>query len=196
MITEPEASLALPRPRQTSGQVNRQAGFTLLEILLVIVMIALTSAMVVPSISNVSQGSVSEESKRLRLIMRLAMEESQLSGVPLRWLATEKGWSFEAYGEDGEWLAFDEPPLTPYRLPQGVRISQVEQAGDFFLDMGEQKDAEEDAIVGMVLLLPDGTTSQSNILLEGEGNGQGGSAESGHLQIRPGPAGIRLQSQP
>ncbi|MDX8384429.1 MAG: type II secretion system protein [Ghiorsea sp.] len=187
-MTPHQAKQALP--------THDQAGFTLLEILLVIVMIAVTSAMVVPSISNVSQGSVSEEAKRLRLIMRLAMEESQLSGLPLRWLATEKNWSFEVYDASGEWLTFDEPPLTAYQLPQGVRISQVEQAGDFFLDMGDKSDAQADVIVGMVLLLPDGTTSQSNIQLEGEANGQTKGAEIGRLQIRPGPAGIRLQPSP
>jgi len=168
-----------------------QAGFTLLEILLVIVMIALTSAMVVPSISSVGQGSVADESKRLRLIMRLAMEESQLSGMPMRWLARKNSWSFEVYEASGKWIAFDEPPLTTYQLPRGVSIAEISQAGDFSLDMESEQGRLDDAepIVGMVLLLPDGTTSQSNIKLIGEGD----AGESGHLEIRPGPAGIRLK---
>ncbi|MDQ6988632.1 MAG: prepilin-type N-terminal cleavage/methylation domain-containing protein [Mariprofundaceae bacterium] len=172
---------------------HAESGFTLLEILLVIVIVAVTAAMVVPSISLVGMGSVQDEAKRLRLTMRLAMEESQLSGQPLRWLATEHTWSFEVFSlDDGKWSAFEEPPLSTYQLPQGVRIMSVQQAGDFALDMVVEREGADDApIVGMVLLLPDGTTSQSNVRLEGEGDGDD---EVRQLQIRPGPAGIRLKA--
>jgi type II secretion system protein H len=172
---------------------SAQAGFTLLEILLVIVMLAVTSAMVVPSLSLVSQGSVEDEAKRLRLVMSFAMEESQLSGVPLRWLAKKQSWSFESL-EQGEeasvWQAFAEAPLNLYDLPEGVNISDVVQAGEFSIDM-EKDDREdkrdEEPVIGMVLFLPDGATSQSNIHLAGEED------EIAILEIRPGPRGIRLK---
>ncbi|MDX8388428.1 MAG: type II secretion system protein [Ghiorsea sp.] len=186
---------------------NAQAGFTLLEILLVIVMIAITSAMIVPSISLVSQGSVEDEAQRLRSVIRYAMEESQLSGMPLRWLATKDGWFFESLEQTNgtqtegkrvvgiktegkaEWLAYESPPLETYSLPENVSIESVRQASDFILNM-EVKSAENGkeavVVIGMVLLLPDGTTSQSDIHLISEDAKQ-------VLEVRPGPAGVKFK---
>ncbi len=172
----------------------KQSGFTLLEILLVIVIIAVTAAMIVPSISSVGLGSVADESKRLRLVLRLAMDETQLSGQPLRWLATTDGWSFEVFdGQTGEWSSFQEEPLNAYTLPAGVRIMDVNQAADFALDMQLEvsDDADAKPVIGLVLLLPDGTTSQSNIRLVGEADNDAGLV--GQLEVRPGPSGIRLK---
>ncbi len=157
-----------------------------------IVMIAVLSAMVVPSVSNISNGSVADESNRLKLIMRLAAEETQLSGVPLRWLATKDGWSFESLEqvEGGfAWFAYDVPPLAKYALPAGILIEAVDQAGEFSLDMevkAPEREEEAEVIIGLVMFLPDGTVSQSNIKLSGE------AGDSKVLEVRPGPAGIRL----
>ncbi len=162
-------------------------------------MIAVTSAMVVPSLSSVSQGSVGDEAKRLRLVMSFALEEAQLSGMPLRWLASQDGWRFESWVETKKgtsWQPFSEPPLEPYQLPDGVVISNVEQAGSFSFEalMKQNSDKKVDvrdeqaAVIGMALLLPDGTTSQSNVTLTDETQ-----TETSVVLIRPGPAGIRLK---
>jgi hypothetical protein len=155
-------------------------------------MIAITSAMIVPSISIVSQGSIEDESNRLRLVMRYALEESQLTGIPLRWLATKDGWYFEALeqGEtNAEWLAYEDAPIKTYILPVNITIEAVQQASDFTLNM-EVKPVENGeqpiVIIGMVLLLPDGTTSQSDIRMTGEDTVK-------VLEIRPGPAGIKFK---
>ncbi len=193
-----------------------QEGFTLLEILLVIVMIAVTAAMVVPSISNISQGEIKEESNRLRLVLSYALEEAQLSGNPIRWRATKDGWSFETYIEDRKqnqqnnsqnnqnrlpdlnkkmmWQALGEPPLEEYLLPQGIIITQVEQAGEFFADALLEDDIGLDErgkepTIGMLLLLPDGTTSLTNVSLQDEDE------NISVLEVRPGPAGIRLKKE-
>lgn len=155
-------------------------------------MIAVLSAMVVPSISNISNGSVENESNRLKLVMRLAMEETQLSGVPLRWLATKHGWAFEFLEpvEGGHaWLAYEAKPLESYELPAGIFIESVDQAGEFSLEMDvkvSEHEEEAEPMIGLVMFLPDGTLSQSNIKLSGKDDA------SQVLEIRPGPAGIRL----
>jgi len=161
-------------------------------------MIAITSAMIVPSIFNASDGSVEEESDRLRIVLRLAMEESQLSGVPIQWLATKNGWSFEMLEQTKDGLkrvAYEIRPFQAYVLPADIHIEAVEQVSDFNLDMKAKKKNdksggdEEEPVIGMVLFLPDGTTSQSNIRIVGEQD----DSVSGVLQVRPGPGGIRLQ---
>ena len=185
-------------------KTRSQAGFTLLEILLVIVMIAVTSAMIVPSI-QISGASVMDETKRLRAVMRYAMEESQLSGVPIRWSGTKRGWHFEYLEktkDSFQWLPFEDAPVETYALADGIVIVDVEQAGEFTLDIpqklkekntsqenkaGKTK-KEAEPVIGTVLLLPDGTTSQSNIKLTDEDD----EAMQATLEVRPGPAGIKI----
>jgi len=182
-------------------QQQTQAGFTLLEILLVIVMIAVTAAMVVPSISSISGGDIDEESARLRSVLAFALEEAQLSGQPIRWLAKKDGWSFEAWvetfakkeGNQASWQALAEPPLQPYTLPEHIVIQRIDQAGDSFyesaFDTSASQAQDKTQILGMVLLLPDGTTSQSNIYLSDDNEQQK------VLEVRPGPAGIRIKKE-
>ncbi len=163
---------------------------------MVIVMIAVLSAMVVPSITHISGGSVEDEANRLRTVMRLALEESQLSGLALRFVATKHGWSFE-YLEQGEkgrqWSAYEDEQLGAYDLPGDIVIASVKQAVDFALEVevAQAENKEEDKpVVGMVLLLPDGTTSQTNITIADEAGGF-----FKVLQVRPGPSGIRFQKE-
>jgi type II secretion system protein H len=193
--------IKLGRRNINHNRVNQtQAGFTLLEILLVIVMIAVTAAMVVPSISSIAGGDIDEESSHLRSVMAFALEESQLSGQPIRWLARKDGWSFEAWVESfgkkdkkASWQALAEPPLEPYTLPEDIVIQRIDQAGDAAyasaFDVTSSGNQDESPILGVILLLPDGTTSQSNVYLEDESNQQK------ILQVRPGPAGIRLKKE-
>ncbi|OIQ01071.1 MAG: type II secretion system protein GspH [Zetaproteobacteria bacterium CG2_30_46_52] len=177
-------------PQQTIDE----RGFTLLEILLVIVMIAVTSAMVVPSLYQSTFGSAEEVSQRLRVVMRAALEESQMTGLPIRWVATEQNWYFEALAQtapdkSAEWVGYAESPFETYDLPEGIMLTRVEQVGDFVLDMGEQSnDGQQAVVIGIVLLLPDGTTSQSDVYFAEEKE-----AYAKFLRIRPGPAGIQIQ---
>jgi len=171
-----------------------QAGFTLLEILLVIVMIAITSAMIVPSI-QMSGASVEDETKRLRSVLRFAMEQSQFSGVPIRWVGTKYGWHFE-YLEQAEegyaWQAYEDPPVAIYDLSDGVIIHSVEHSSEFSIGLktkASEKKQDEEPVVGSVLLLPDGTTSQTNIKIVDEHD----ESIFSTLEVRPGPAGIRLK---
>jgi type II secretion system protein H len=192
-----------------------QAGFTLLEILLVIVMIAVTSAMVVPSL-DISGASLDDESERLQSTLRYASQEAQLSGEPLRWVATKHGWHFEVLVQDVvnkrqdfaslstattytepnyTWQAYEESPLQAYEIPVPLFIKTVVQAIEFDLgvEVGntEQAENKKEPVIGQVLFLPDGTTSLSDIILASEDDG----VKPVVLRVRPGPAGIRLKKE-
>ncbi len=169
-------------------------------------MIAVTSAMIAPSIFSIGGADIDEESEHLRTVLSYALEEAQLSGQPMRWLAKKDGWSFEVWiesfgqNEHGKvsWQPWVEPPLAPYRLPEGIVIQQVNQAGDTMYESafdlhanpGSSSGKEyQKPLLGVVLFLPDGTTSQSNIYLADKFE------KTKVLQVRPGPAGIRLQKE-
>ena len=156
-----------------------------------IVMLAVTAAMVVPSIQT-SGGSVADEAERMRIIMRLAADEAQLTGAPMRAILKKDEYSFEVWQqgkENGEWFALGDTQFRAYVLPQNINILTIEQAvnytNSFALDEGE---VAKENILGYILFLPDGTLSQLNIRL-------GNAEETRVLEVRPGPQGIRLKSQ-
>ncbi|MDQ7004851.1 MAG: GspH/FimT family pseudopilin [Ghiorsea sp.] len=166
-----------------------QAGFTLLEILLVIVMLAVTAAMVVPSI-QISGGSVAEESNRLRLIMHFAADEAQLTGAPIRALLKKDEYSFEIWQQEkknGEWFTLDDTQFKAYALPQSIQILNIEQAVNYMSSFTlSEGDILKEDILGYILFFPDGTLSAMNIQV-------GNEEEMRVLEIRPGPSGIRLR---
>ena len=156
-----------------------------------IVMLAVTAAMVVPSI-QVSGGSVAEEANRMRLIMRFAADEAQLTGAPIRAMLKKDEYSFETWQQGlgkGEWFMLADAQFKAYILPQDIQILTIEQAvnytNTFALD--EDEVAKED-ILGYILFLPDGTLSQFNIRL-------GNEEDTRVLEIRPGPSGIRVKKE-
>ncbi len=178
-------------------------------------MIAVTSAMVVPSL-DISGASLDDESERLQSTLRYASQEAQLSGEPLRWVATKYSWHFEVLVQDTAnkkqdfaslsptttytepsytWQAYEDEPLQPYEIPAPLFIKAVAQAIEF--DVGVevkntgQAENKKEPVVGQVLFLPDGTTSLSDIVLASEDDG----VKPVVLRVRPGPAGIRLKKE-
>ena len=169
--------------------------------------------MIVPSL-DLTGASVDDEAHRLATGLRYAAQEAQFTGKPLRWVATRHGWYFEVLvSPDADsdsveqpsapaastmpqyvWQAYEEAPLETYYLPAPLLIQKVRQAVD--LDLGVTirtvqgaSDNNTPQIVGKVLFLPDGTTSQSDIVLASE------DAETAVvvLEVRPGPAGISIK---
>lgn len=76
------------------------AGFTLLELLVVLVLTALASAGVIMSLSSPGQGRLAEEGARLAAILDSARAQSRLMGVPVT-LTTRRG-GFEVEGLDAQ----------------------------------------------------------------------------------------------
>lgn len=181
-------------------------------------MIAVTSAMIVPSL-DLSGASLDDEAEKLQSTLRFASQEAQLSGEPLRWVATKHSWYFEVLTQDKathnqdylplnqsqayiepsyRWEAYEEQPLQTYQLPEPLFIQAVEQAIDVDLAVevsssGQRQGESEkkEPTLGQVLFLPDGTTSLSDIKFASEQEG----IATMTLRVRPGPAGIRLQKE-
>lgn len=99
-----------------------ETGFTLLEVLIVMVLIGVLAAVVAPSFFSINKPSVRHEAQRLARVLRLAADESTLSGRALRWTATDKGYYFERLQADGEWRKLDEAPYAPRDWPAGIRV--------------------------------------------------------------------------
>jgi general secretion pathway protein H len=83
------ASCFVPRaPRGT------RAGFTLLELLVVIVIMGIAAGVVSLSVAPSEERLWSEEGKRLAALFRLAQVEARAQGRPIAWQADERGYRF------------------------------------------------------------------------------------------------------
>jgi general secretion pathway protein H len=73
---------------------RRQAGYTLVELLVVLVVIGIMLGLVSLSIAPDNQAKLRRDAERLEALFALAAEEAQLSSRPLAWRGDEKGYAF------------------------------------------------------------------------------------------------------
>jgi len=168
---------------QTSDQIKYESGFTLLEILMVILILSVTTMMVAPSFFSSSSTSLGDEGHRLVQTLRLAQDEAILSGQTLRITLRKHSYSFQSVSFKGEWVPFNSPPYQNYQLIDDVRIDQINPQPPLI----EQTDEEKEPVLAHLLLMPEGINQISDItLLQASGK------QALQNQIRPGPGGIRI----
>ena len=117
---------------QTSeaGSSPKNRGFTLLELLVVLVIVALVSVGVGFSMRDASQVQLDREAERLAALLESARARSQVSGVPVRWRAQPGGFRFEG-------LAATELPQQ-WLDPDTQALGQGEPAIDATLLLGPE----------------------------------------------------------
>lgn len=91
----------------TTPSCNRIRGFTLLELLVVISIMALATAGVGLSMRDGGQAQLEREAERLAALLESGRAQSRASGVPVRWQATADGFRFAGLRPGalpGQWL--------------------------------------------------------------------------------------------
>ncbi len=165
-------------------------GFTLLEIILVLLIMAIATAMVLPNVFSPPSARLAEEGRHLRQALLLAAEEAQLRGVPLRWTAFATHYVFEVLDKEGKWRRLNDRAFVSHTLPDGVRIQHVQlQDGVSRPDLPQADSrTRETPPLGRVVLLPDGMLSMADVTLAS-------ASRRLQLTLRPGPGGIRLAEE-
>lgn len=78
-----------------TSAVGSSQGFTLLELLVVICIIAIASAGISFSLRDSSETRAEQEALRLVALLESARAQSRLTGIPVIWHPTPEGFTFE-----------------------------------------------------------------------------------------------------
>lgn len=87
--------LAAGSPELPRGRRPFASGFTLLELLVVLALVAMASAGIGFAMRDGTQTQLEREALRLSALFESARARSQVSGVPVRWRVTADGFRFE-----------------------------------------------------------------------------------------------------
>ena len=76
-------------------RMRRASGFTLLEVLAVLAIVAVSTAVVSLALGNVSSDALEREGERLAALLEAARARSRTAGVPVSWRAVGAGFVFD-----------------------------------------------------------------------------------------------------
>ena len=150
---------------------RRVSGFTLLEVLVVLVIIGIVTAMAVVS-TGVLGGDhqMDEEAQRLQAVLAQAREESMLDGRDVGLRVDRQGYDFLRYnGRVAAWEpVVDDTLLRERELPEGLNASLRLEAREVVLEP-RAAPTEDEPAQPQVLVLASGDVVPFEILLHRDG---------------------------
>ncbi len=106
---------------------NKQ-GFTLIEVIIVLVIVAVMSGVVVLSVSAPSSQAFISESLKIASTLEVIADESVYSNSVISCLVKEQGFDCMSY-KDGEWKELDVKKLISWGWPSAIKITKVMVGG-------------------------------------------------------------------
>ncbi|MDQ7982333.1 GspH/FimT family pseudopilin [Paraburkholderia sp. SARCC-3016] len=110
------------------GPFRRQRGFTLLEMMVVLVIAGLLVSLASLSLSRNPRTDLNEEAQRLALLFESAGDEAQVRARPIAWMPLENGFRFDIHTEDG-WRTLRDDLLGPRNWEGGVTGVSINYPG-------------------------------------------------------------------
>jgi type II secretion system protein H len=157
----------------------RHAGFTLLEMLVTLVVIAISLSAVTLAFKPDPRRPLAREAERLALLLEQARAESSLSGAALAWVWRADGYAFvrrEINDQGIQWVAVANDELfRDYHLPDGARLSGVSADGRP-LGEGERVRLDDDGVQDLAI---DMTLDSAKARLRSARQGEGIDVEAG-----------------
>ena len=139
---------------------SSHAGFTLIEILIVLLIITLLAGITIASFPKIIQSAdLDEESRRIELLLNMARNQAMLDSEEYGFRLSGNGYEFLWYNDaERDW----EPavqPLQSRELPAGIRFS---------LKAARQQFSGEGTNLPPVLILSSGETTPFDLDIEEE----------------------------
>lgn len=111
-----------------NGAASSSAGFTLLEMLVVLVIAALLISAASLTISRNPRTDLFEEGQRLALLFESAADEAQLRARPILWQPAHDGYTF-LIREKGDWRPLRAALFAPRRWQTVVNMVTIRHPG-------------------------------------------------------------------
>ena len=106
------------------------AGFTLLEILVVVVILGLAAAIGYATLERDERGTLEREARRFAGALEFAAQRAQSAHETLGVSAHAGGWRFWRRGDDGRWVALSgDDALAARALPANVTVGALAYGG-------------------------------------------------------------------
>lgn len=121
------------KPQSTT--VSR--GFTLIEILVVVTVLAIASAVSVLALRDSDQMQLERESVRLMALLEAARAQSRASGVPITWQANAQGFRFIGMPETTK-ESLPKTWLIPIQIGVSGRLDALQHNGQATLVLGPE----------------------------------------------------------
>jgi general secretion pathway protein H len=109
-------------------RTRREAGFTLLEMLVVLVIAGLLVSLASLQLTRNPRTDLNEEAQRLALLFESAGDEAQVRARPIAWLPLEGGFRFDIRTDDG-WRPLRDDLLRERQWEGGVTGVTIQYAG-------------------------------------------------------------------
>lgn len=108
----------------------RAGGFTLIEILVVVAVLAIAAGLAFVSLDGDERGMVARESRRLAGAIEYAAARAQMRSETLGISAQGRRWHFWVKGRDMRWIPLaDDEALAPHTMPAPLTARAVSYAG-------------------------------------------------------------------
>jgi general secretion pathway protein H len=164
-------------PTGTSSRVHARAprppasGFTLLEVLVVVVIIGIITTMAVVSVRVLGgDHQMDQEARRLQAVLAQARDDAMLQGRDVGLRMDDRGYDFLRYdGRTETWLLETEDPLLrERRLPEGMWASLAIEQRDVKLKARGPGTADQ-PLLPQVVVMASGDLLPFEVLLQRDG---------------------------